>query len=87
VTRDQLIAAARHAAALKGLFPDGERAAPEVLYGPEAATVLTPQQGCDAWIVCIHPNHTTDGDWYVTGDLPHGSARIAAATYAQKGMP
>jgi hypothetical protein len=85
MTRDELTAAARHAAALENHYPDTATHPPQVTEGDRAATVLMADQR-GGWIVCVHLNNAANGDWYVTGDLPHGSARTAAAAYAAAGL-
>jgi len=85
MTRDELAAAARHAAALENHYPDAVAHPPEITEGAQAATVLMADQ-YGGWIVCVHLNNAAKGDWYITGDLPPGSARVAAAAYAATGL-
>lgn len=85
MTRDELAAAARHAAALENHYPDTATHPPEIIEGERAATVLMADQH-NRWLICVHLNDAANGDWYITGDLPPGSARTAAADYAANGL-
>lgn len=85
MTPDELTVTAIYAAALQDLYPDLGTHPPEVIEGDKAAAVLMMNKA-GGWMVCVHLNDAANGDWYVTGDLPPGSARTAAADYAATGL-
>lgn len=85
MTRDEIIATARHAAALHGLFPDTDTHPPEIIEGAAATTVLmaTPP---GKWLICVHLRGAANHDWHVTGSLPPLAARANALAYANDGL-
>lgn len=85
LNREELVAAAMHAATHRNLYPDTTAHPPEVTEGDAASTVLMTDHNSQ-WIVCVHPHGHNPGNWYVTGHLPPGIARQAAADYAATGL-